>query len=368
MFLSLVFHNHQPVGQLPWAFADAWRDAYAPFLAAIQAHPHVRVALHFSGPLLDWLEEHHGEAIAQIAELAARGQIEILGGGEAEPILAIWPLEDQIAQLQRLQQKVERLFGVRPRGAWLAERVWEPHLASPLCAANLEYTFVDSSVFLAAGIEQNAQHAMFRAHSDGTTIGVFSINETLRRLIPWKTPGETIGYLRQLHAANDQALAVFADDGEKFGAWPGTFQYIFNEGWLDGFFAALEANRDWLETMLPGDYASRFAPAKDIALPAGSYSEMQEWSGGNWRFFCTAIRKRAICSMKPCACGALCKMLRCPCASALTITSCARKATTRCGTVFSAGFICVICDRRFTRMRHSATHRRWRRAVCARDR
>jgi alpha-amylase len=288
MFLSLVFHNHQPVGQLPWAFADAWHDSYAPFLEALEAHPRVRVALHYTGPLLDWLEEHQPATIVKVRTLVARGQVEVLSGGEAEPILAIWPREDQIEQLQRLNARVEILFGITPRGAWLAERVWESHLPAPLTIAGLEYTFVDSTVFDEAHVSE--QNASFTAREGEDIVRVFPIDQTLRHRIPWNAPERSLKYLRELHERDAHALAVFADDGEKFGAWPGTFDYVFGEGWspggwLDDFFTALEENSEWLETVLPGDYVSRFEARGEVALPSGSYSEMQGWSGGNWRLF-----------------------------------------------------------------------------------
>jgi hypothetical protein len=87
MFLSLVFHNHQPVGQLPWAYSDVWREAYQPFLKVLDKHPTVRVGLHYTGSLLDWLLTHKPETIEQIQKLVARGQVEILAGGYYEPIL-----------------------------------------------------------------------------------------------------------------------------------------------------------------------------------------------------------------------------------------------------------------------------------------
>jgi 4-alpha-glucanotransferase len=85
--------------------------------------------------------------------------------------------------------------------------------------------------------------------------------------------------------ADENSIVVFADDGEKFGGWPGTYKYIFKEGWLDAFFSALEANESLLQTVLPSEYSHRFAPRAELDLPPGSYPEMQEWSGGDWRNF-----------------------------------------------------------------------------------
>ena len=296
MFLSLVFHNHQPVGQLPWAFDDAWRDSYQPFLDVLEKHPTIEVTLHFTGPLLDWLSAHKPQTIVQIGALVARGQVEILSGGFYEPILAIWPHDDQVAQLQKLNARVAQTFGQTPRGMWLAERVWEPQLAAPIRGANLDYTFVDSTIFQQAGIEESASFSVFQVaaahieYSNGATndekLCVFPINQPLRHIIPWHAGEESIAYLKGVHErAGDEAIVVFADDGEKFGGWPGTFDYVYTRGWLDTFFTLLEENAAWLQTIAPARYLSTHSPQREVQLPNGSYSEMQDWSGGNWRNF-----------------------------------------------------------------------------------
>lgn len=289
MFLSLVFHNHQPVGQLPWAFEQVWRESYQPFLDVLEAHPRIEVALHYTGPLLDWLQAERPQTIAQLQRLVARRQVEIIGGGFYEPILAVWPRQDQDAQIQTLSARVEQLFGARPRGLWLAERIWEPSLAQVIAANNLDYTFVDNTVFEAAGLAPQSTLKLFRTSGDTSSedaqIGVFPINGRLRELIPWHAPAETIGYL-QGASSDPNALAVFADDGEKFGAWPGTHDFIFTRGWLEDFFCTLE-NSPQVQLITPRKYfdQARETNIETIALPSGSYAEMMDWSGGNWRHF-----------------------------------------------------------------------------------
>ena len=97
-------------------------------LEALERHPGVRLSLHYTGPLLEWLRAERPEFIARLAALVARDQVEILGGGYYEPVLASLPERDRIGQLRRMGDELEALFGERPRGAWLAERVWEPDL------------------------------------------------------------------------------------------------------------------------------------------------------------------------------------------------------------------------------------------------
>ena len=67
------------------------------------------------------------------------------------------------------------------------------------------------------------------------------------------------------------------DDCEKFGGWPGTYDHCYRDGWLDRFFAALEASCDWLVTTPPGEYIAAHAPLGRADLPAASYPEMMEW-------------------------------------------------------------------------------------------
>ncbi len=126
--LALALHNHQPVGNFGWVFGDVYETAYRPMLDALDRHPGVRLALHYTGPLLDWLRAERPEFIERLPGLVARGQVELLGGGYYEPVLASLPERDRVGQLRKMADEIERITGRRPRGAWLAERVWEPDL------------------------------------------------------------------------------------------------------------------------------------------------------------------------------------------------------------------------------------------------
>ena len=97
--LALALHNHQPVGNFGWVFAEVYEQAYAPMIDALERHPGVRLSLHYTGPLLTWLTAERPEAIERLRSLVGRGQVEILGGGFYEPVLASLPERDRIGQL-----------------------------------------------------------------------------------------------------------------------------------------------------------------------------------------------------------------------------------------------------------------------------
>lgn len=165
--LSLAIHNHQPVGNFPHVFEAAYAQSYLPMLRALERHPKVRVAMHYTGPLLDWLEGAHPEFFPLLRALVERGQVELMTGGYYEPILAVIPERDRAGQIRKLTTYLQRRFGARPKGLWLAERVWEPHLAGSIAAAGVEYTIVDDAHFLAAGMRPQDLTGHFVTEEDG---------------------------------------------------------------------------------------------------------------------------------------------------------------------------------------------------------
>ena len=106
-------------------------------------HPRIRISMHFSGILLDWIETHRPDSVKGLRALVEKGQVEILGGGFYEPILPVISDAHKVGQLKKLSAAVKRLFGTAPRGLWLAERVWEPTLVKPIAEAGLEYVLLD---------------------------------------------------------------------------------------------------------------------------------------------------------------------------------------------------------------------------------
>ncbi len=129
--LLLCLHNHQPVGNFESVLGEACDRSYLPFLETLAFFPAIKVTLHYSGFLLRWIAEHRPALFGLLRDLVARGQVEILGGGMYEPVLSLLPERDRRGQIRELADVVGRHFGRRPRGMWLAERVWEPDRSFP---------------------------------------------------------------------------------------------------------------------------------------------------------------------------------------------------------------------------------------------
>jgi alpha-amylase len=276
--LALVLHNHQPVGNFGWVIEDVYEHAYSPMLHALERHPCIRLGLHYTGPLLQWMAANRPEAIAQIRGLVDRGQVEIVGGGFYEPILVTLPDRDRHGQLIRMRDELEAIFGRRPAGAWLAERVWEPSLAYDLAAAGYEWTVLDDNHLRAASIREDEMWAPLTTDDRGRRLTVFGTEQGLRYRIPFQPVEDVISYLRERTTPDDRFVGMMGDDGEKFGAWPGTFEYCrSNEHWVERQFEAIEREAGWLSTVTPSEWLTGHRPTTRAYFPTASYVEMTEW-------------------------------------------------------------------------------------------
>ncbi len=275
--LAFGIHNHQPVGNFDYVFEDAHRSAYLPFLKLLKQHENIKISLHQSGILWDWQKTNHAKYFQLVARLIDRGQIEILTGGFYEPILSSIPGRDVIGQINKLSKYVKDHFESEPKGLWLTERIWEPHLPKLLSEAGVKFLPIDDTHFIYAGFEHAQLTGPFLTEHEGHTVTLLPIQKKLRYLIPFGTVAEVINELKKQAEQNPNGCAVYADDGEKFGVWPNTYQYCYKDRWLINFFEELQKNSDWLE-VVPLSVAANQKIIGRAYIPSASYAEMLHWS------------------------------------------------------------------------------------------
>jgi len=273
MDFLFAIHNHQPVGnlQFPSILKAAFADCYRPLLEGLAAHPGFRFALHFSGPLWEYMEKNERACWDLVGELARRGQVELLGGGFYEPILSLIPEDDRVGQIRMMNDYIAENFGQRPRGLWLTERVWEPDLPKPLAEAGIEYTLLDEEHFHYAGVRDLA--TTYVTETEGRSLRVFPIDKTLRYYIPFHPLEDVEAYLGKIRDGG--GTAILGDDGEKFGVWPGTRKWVYEDGWLEKFLTFVEDRG--IRMMSFAEYLDTRPPAGRVYLPPASYEEMMEW-------------------------------------------------------------------------------------------
>ena len=140
----------------------------------------------------------------------------------------------------------------------------------------LAYTLVDDNHFKAVGLKEDDLFGYYVTEHEGHKLAIFPGLEFLRYSIPFKPIEVLDNYLKEADKKGHD-LAVFGDDGEKFGLWPGTKKSVYEEGWLKGFFEYLTENQDWLKTVTFSEYLADKPPKGPIYLDCQSYKEMGEW-------------------------------------------------------------------------------------------
>ncbi|MBL7157428.1 MAG: DUF1926 domain-containing protein [Candidatus Omnitrophica bacterium] len=276
-------HCHQPVDNFKSVFEEAYNKSYEPFLSVLERHPRIKLSLHYSGSLLDWIVENKPDFVKRIKKLIEKEQIEILGGGYFEPILPMVPADDAKGQIGMLTRAIEKHFGYKPSGIWLTERVWDPALTSVLDELDIKYTIVDEFHLKQAGIKNDKVfgHYSMEGFDD---FSVFASIKKLRYTMPFREPHVTIDFLKEISKRQKTSLVTFGDDCEKFGLWPHTYDWVYKKGWLEKFFGLLEEN-DFIRTLTFSEALREYRSMGQVEIPHSSYPEMIQWCNGSFDNF-----------------------------------------------------------------------------------
>lgn len=273
--LLLGLHSHQPIDNFDAVVYEAIEKSYKPFFETVKDDEWFKFSLHISGWLFEFIKEHDKELFSLIKSCHEKGMIEFFSGGFYEPILAAIPKRDRLLQVKKMNRFLFNNFGVKPRGLWLTERVWSESIVESLCEQGIEYILTDDYHFVAAGYNEDKLKGYYYTEEGGDRLGVFPISKKLRYLMPFKKASSAIAELES-EAMTDKAAIIF-DDGEKFGLWPNTYEWVYEKGWLREFLDSLKASEK-IKAMHYGEYFDSEKALGLAYLPEVSYYEMGEWS------------------------------------------------------------------------------------------
>ena len=234
-----LLHAHQPVGERERVLEEACRERYAPLVAALAAHPTLRVGLHLAGPLAEWLAARHPEIVAALRDLVLAGRVEMIGGGLGAPELRAIPERDRGGQLRAFRAHLEQTYGARVTGAW----EWSSLVEAPPIAALGD-----------AGVEWVPSHS---THAPAATpVALVRANgRTLRLLeagyLHWFNAG-TPGLMDSMHGR----LRALTDRGIRGVAARLGLEGPDREGVAR--WAAAIAATDWVESLTPGQALARW--------------------------------------------------------------------------------------------------------------
>ncbi len=210
-------YNAQAPGTAAADLERVYQRAYKPFLSLLSDFPHLPVVLHYSGVLLEWIEEKHPEFTTLLGEMVQRKQAELLGGGYYDPILTLIPDADKLGQLEKLNTYLRSTFGTRPRGSWLTQRIWEPSLARILKNSGSDYTFLDDSYFHIAGVSKDECFYPHLTEDQGKLLAVFPLCIRLQQMVPVRRPETLIETLKSSADTEGRRVVVLLLPGETLG-------------------------------------------------------------------------------------------------------------------------------------------------------
>ncbi|MEZ0323277.1 MAG: alpha-amylase/4-alpha-glucanotransferase domain-containing protein [Hydrogenothermaceae bacterium] len=277
--VNLLFgiHCHQPVDNFYEVVDEAVEKAYRPFLEVAKRYPEFKFSVHYSGWLLEYISKYHKLVFRLMQELAEREQIEFFTAGFYEPVLSSIPSDDRKFQIEKLNKFIKENFGQEPKGLWLTERVWEPSIIKDLVEVGIEYVIVDDYHFISSGFKKERLKGYYLTENDGYTLKLFPIDKTLRYVIPFRPIEKIENYLEYIQGLGENPAAIIFDDGEKFGIWPNTYQWVYENNWLEKFIERVIDSKT-VKFNLYGKYVKENRPLGLAYLPIASYQEMGEWS------------------------------------------------------------------------------------------
>lgn len=275
---ALLFgiHMHQPVDNFGGAVQEAIDLCYKPFFETMARYSAFKFSVHCSGWLLDTLRKQEPELFALMQKLTEAGSIEWISAGYYEPVLSSIPSRDRVAQIQLLNKFIKKHFGVKPKGLWLTERVWESAVVPDIAASKIDFALVDDYHFISGGYDASKMDGYYITEEGADEIALFPISQALRYALPFYSPKRAIEAILNVSEREDGAAIIF-DDAEKFGLWPKTHEWVYEKKWLEEFLEAVLLHPK-IETLHYSAYQKQHRSYGISYLNNTSYFEMGEWS------------------------------------------------------------------------------------------
>ena len=265
--LVLCVHQTQPYRLGAADLRLAFERTYQPLLAALEEFPAIRATVHWSGPLLEWMENHAPDALRSALALIAAGRIEVLGGLWGGAVLPAIPERDAVGQVQAMMRWWKAHQDVKPRGVWLPYTAWDPSAARILSRLGLQYTILEEAQFH----PPVAADGYYLTEREGQALGLFVADTRLGWMIPDATPARLLKALA-LRAAGGTRCVVLSLSAEALGsADDEVARRCFSgpNGWVKRFFRELSANAHWIKLVTGGAVLDRVRPTDRAWPPAG---------------------------------------------------------------------------------------------------
>jgi hypothetical protein len=150
MHWAQFLHLYQPYYQQPDVLERIVGQSYRPIIEGLYERPKTRITLNASAVLLELFDKYdYGDLNDKLAEMGGRGQIEFVGSAKYHTLLPFLPKTEVLRQIQ-LNSEVSKRYlgkGFKPRGIFLPEMAYAPHMNAILEEAGFEYVLLDELAY-----------------------------------------------------------------------------------------------------------------------------------------------------------------------------------------------------------------------------
>ncbi|MCB9778883.1 MAG: DUF1926 domain-containing protein [Alphaproteobacteria bacterium] len=269
--LSLVIHDQLAPGERESRVARAGRQAWRPLVECLVANAHMRVALHLSGALTEWLDAEEPSVLDALARLVERDQVEILSGSPVGAALQGLPERDAAGHLQATNRWAEQRLGATVRGAWLGAGGWDGIYPRILAKAGVHYALVDRALLAPSGAGFELDSTWYVAEREGAAVGLLPLDSRVAALVPWALP-RYLGHELKARAAVGEKIVVAAVGAEALGLAHGSQRWCWgsDRAWMPSAADMLKRQASWLRMVLPGRVAGQGRPTRRVYPLAGT--------------------------------------------------------------------------------------------------
>lgn len=277
----------------------------------LEIHRKFRVPLniHISGTLLESLAWHCPEFLHELESLAKLGLLELIGSSYGQNMMKFFSREHNMRQLNEHLLLYENLLGWdvhKIKVFWVPERLWDTNiLASILSDPELlnggyKHVILDDRLLYSdvgdpsprRNYDKNQtwdpKNFLMYKIEQGSGLSVLPIANSLRQNIPPRCSEDFTRLMTQLMWLFDLStsnqlnyIAIYADDMEKAAGigWDlnGPIQYEHFVKWIS-------ANKQQLETVRIGEWASEHPASDTRNIERGTYVELKNDFGAGESF------------------------------------------------------------------------------------
>lgn len=259
--LQVVIPFHQPLAAESDAIEHAVSVCYEPILVALEEAAKARVAVHFSGHLLDHLSRKREDFLMRLKALARAGRVEILGGLFYGSLPALLPEADVRAQVQMTAEYWESFIGRAPSGFWLPELAWTAELPRMLDETGVDYGFISAGQ---TSLDGDAQYGLVTIERGGAATHAFVLADKLSKAALGSDASEWAeGAVDNMQRHRNQVHTVWLR-AEALGLEGSSQDWA--RAWLPEWLEAVSGGRGELSTVLPSESYATARPARPVKL------------------------------------------------------------------------------------------------------